>query len=196
MSIFLLLGFLCYGFAIIDFAGIFFGYDLTGTPFSPIAAIFLGSMLIKMGGGEEEGEEESPGLDSEGSAKGEYDLATAEDYSEAIRLEPDDAVHWHNRGLVYLTKGEWDQAINDYSEAIRLELVDYFVWHNRGIAYSMNGNYAQAIKDYSEAIKLESDNAESWRYRGEAYKELGDEVKAKADFLKAEELEAKAKSKP
>ena len=52
-----ILGYLCIGFGIIDFAGMFFGYDLTGVTWSPIAAGFLGSVLISMGG-DDEGEEE------------------------------------------------------------------------------------------------------------------------------------------
>ena len=39
------LAFLCFGFAIVDFAGMFFGYDLTGVSWSPIAAGVIGSIL-------------------------------------------------------------------------------------------------------------------------------------------------------
>jgi DNA-directed RNA polymerase subunit RPC12/RpoP len=34
----LILGYLCQLFAVIDFAGMFFGYDLTGVPWSPLVA--------------------------------------------------------------------------------------------------------------------------------------------------------------
>lgn len=30
-------GWMCYGLAIVDFAGMFFGYDITGVAWSPIA---------------------------------------------------------------------------------------------------------------------------------------------------------------
>ena len=52
MSIFRILGLLCFGFAIADFAGMFFGYDLTGVSWSPIAAGVVGSVLTRIGGGE------------------------------------------------------------------------------------------------------------------------------------------------
>lgn len=35
----------CYIFAVIDFMGMFFGYDITGVSWSPIAAGFLGTIL-------------------------------------------------------------------------------------------------------------------------------------------------------
>jgi hypothetical protein len=42
---FQLLGVLCFGFAVIDFAGMFFGYDLTGVSWSPIVAGVVGSAV-------------------------------------------------------------------------------------------------------------------------------------------------------
>lgn len=44
-----LLGYLCYAFGIIDFLGMIFRYDLTGTPVSPIIAGVVGTILIKVG---------------------------------------------------------------------------------------------------------------------------------------------------
>ena len=43
------LGVFCYIFAVIDFCGMFGGYDLTGTPVSPVIAGLIGSALIKIG---------------------------------------------------------------------------------------------------------------------------------------------------
>jgi len=43
------LGYLCYAFAVIDFAGMFFGYDLTGVSWSPIVAGVIGSILVRAG---------------------------------------------------------------------------------------------------------------------------------------------------
>lgn len=36
----------CYVFAVIDFAGMFFGYDITGVYWSPMVAGFLGTLLV------------------------------------------------------------------------------------------------------------------------------------------------------
>jgi len=43
------LGYLCYVFGVIDFAGMFFEYDLTGVSWSPIIAAFAGSLFIYIG---------------------------------------------------------------------------------------------------------------------------------------------------
>ncbi|HMN91348.1 MAG TPA: hypothetical protein PKD70_15365 [Saprospiraceae bacterium] len=42
-------GYLLVIFALIDFAGMFFGYDLTGVDWSPIVAGLIGGFLIKQG---------------------------------------------------------------------------------------------------------------------------------------------------
>jgi hypothetical protein len=44
------LGLICYGFGMVDFAGMFFHYDITGVPWSPIVAGITGSILCSIGG--------------------------------------------------------------------------------------------------------------------------------------------------
>ena len=60
--------------------------------------------------------------------RGKTDLDRAiADFSEAIRLDPEDAVAYHHRGFTYLRiayrrkTGDYERAIADYSEAIRIE---------------------------------------------------------------------------
>ena len=56
-----ILGYLCVGFGILDFGASFFGYDLTGVQWSPIAAGLVGSVLINLGGGDKSSDsDESP----------------------------------------------------------------------------------------------------------------------------------------
>ena len=53
--------------------------------------------------------------------EGEYELAIAA-FTEAIRLEPQNAVSYVFRGLAYQRKCDFDKTIADYTEAIRLDL--------------------------------------------------------------------------
>jgi len=50
---------------------------------------------------------------------GDLDLAIA-DYTEAIRLDPNDVGAYFNRGLAYADSGDFDPAIADITEVIRL----------------------------------------------------------------------------
>jgi tetratricopeptide (TPR) repeat protein len=51
--------------------------------------------------------------------KGDHDKAIAE-YTEAIRLDPKDAMAYNNRGWAYRKKGELDKAKQDFDQAEKL----------------------------------------------------------------------------
>jgi len=72
--------------------------------------------------------------------------------TEAIRLNPNDAVAYYNRGMAHNNKGDYNQAIADFSQAIRLNPNDAATYYNRGNAYNNKGYYDQAVADYDLAI--------------------------------------------
>ena len=62
-----------------------------------------------------------------------------EDYTEAIRLDPELAVAYSNRGLAYDELGQMERAVADFDEAIRLDPQLALAYHNRGNAYYKTG---------------------------------------------------------
>ena len=44
-----------------------------------------------------------------------------QDYDEAIRLDPQDAVAYYNRGVAYKNLGQTERANQDFAQAIRLD---------------------------------------------------------------------------
>ena len=87
------------------------------------------------------------------SQAGDYDKAIAE-YTEAIRLDPKDAVAYYNRGLAYGNKDETDKEIADCTEAIRLDPKFALAYNNRGWAYAKKREKAKAEADFEQAKKL------------------------------------------
>jgi tetratricopeptide (TPR) repeat protein len=86
--------------------------------------------------------------------KGDHDRAIA-DYTEAIRLDPQFAIAYNNRGVSYNGgKKDYDRAIADYTEAIRLNPQYALAYNNRGNAYQAKGNQARADADFAEARRL------------------------------------------
>src|SRR4051812_59470 len=61
------------------------------------------------------------------------------DYNETIRLNPNDASAYFNRGKFWDAKGDFDRAIADYSEAIRLDPKYAAAYNNRGLAWNDKG---------------------------------------------------------
>ena len=76
------------------------------------------------------------------------------EYDEAIRLRPNDAAAYANRGSVYASKSDNDRAIKDYSEAIRLDPKNMRAYGVRGDAYRGKSDFDRAAKDYGKVIEL------------------------------------------
>jgi tetratricopeptide (TPR) repeat protein len=62
--------------------------------------------------------------------KSEYDKAIA-DYTEAIRLDPQNAQVYTCRGWAWQNKSDFAKALADYNEAARLDPKDSFAVNNR-----------------------------------------------------------------
>jgi tetratricopeptide (TPR) repeat protein len=117
-----------------------------------------------------------------------YDLAIA-DFTQAIRLDPDNAQSYSERGVVYGDSGDYDLAIADFSQVIRLKPNNAVGPHNRGIAYTDKGDYDRAIADLSQAVTLDPYYASAFYNRGNAYSGKGDYDRAVADFTQAVTLD-------
>jgi lipoprotein NlpI len=125
------------------------------------------------------------------TAKGDYDRAIA-DFSEMIRLSPQEPAGFNNRGTAWRAKGDYDRAITDYNEAIRLNPQhpqQAVAFNNRGMAWAAKGDYDRSISDYNEAIHLNPKYARALNNRGVALNEKGDYDRAITDFSAAIRLD-------
>jgi tetratricopeptide (TPR) repeat protein len=112
------------------------------------------------------------------------------DFTETIRLEPNNSEGFYNRGLAYAQKGDFDSAIADFNETIRLAPKFANGFYNRGLAYSRKNEFDKAIADFSEVIRLEPKAWGGFRSRGTAYYFKNDFDKAIADYNEALRLDA------
>ncbi len=111
-----------------------------------------------------------------------------EAYSRAIKLKPNYAEPYNNRGVTYGEKGNLNRAIVDYTKAIKLKPDYAEAYNNRGVAYGNKGDFDRAIVDYNKAIELKPDNAIAYYNRGVAYGNKGDFDRAIADYTTAVKL--------
>jgi tetratricopeptide (TPR) repeat protein len=77
------------------------------------------------------------------------------DYSEVIRLNPQYAKAYCNRGLARYNKGDLDGAIADYDEALRLDPQFDIAYYNRAFARADQKDYMGAVADGQKAIDLQ-----------------------------------------
>ncbi len=119
---------------------------------------------------------------------GEYERAI-QDLDEAIRLDPQYAFAYNNRGIAYRLLGQYNRAIQDYDEAIRLDPQYADAYYNRGVAYYNLGQYERAIQDWDEAIRLDPQYALAYNNRGIAYANLGQYEREIEDYDEAIRLD-------
>jgi uncharacterized caspase-like protein len=111
-----------------------------------------------------------------------------EDYDQAIKLKPDYADAYYNRGIARSDLGDNKGAIADYDQAIKLKPDFAEAYYGRGNARSNLSDNKGAIADYNQAIELKPDYADAYINRGNARSKLGDIKEAIADYKKAVEL--------
>ncbi len=87
-------------------------------------------------------------------------------YDTAIRLQPDYAEVYNNRGNIKSGLGSHDAAIDDYDEAIRLNPNFAEAYSNRGAIKFKLGKHAAALTDLNEAIRLQPNFMNAYINRG------------------------------
>lgn len=79
-------------------------------------------------------------------------------FSEAIELEPTD-VHYHRRGLVYLSQDKLSSAIRDLTLSLEKNPQYTHSLTSRARAYTLQGDFEKAQKDYEALVALKDEKA-------------------------------------
>jgi tetratricopeptide (TPR) repeat protein len=116
-----------------------------------------------------------------------------ENYSQALRLNPNYGEAYFGRGDARGDLGDKQGAIEDLTQAIRINPNQLRSYGARGLFRSQSGDQEGAKADFQKALKI-SINSEDYRDyigRGVAYAGLGDNQGAIADFDQAIRLNPK-----
>jgi len=95
-----------------------------------------------------------------------------EDFDEAIKLNPNYADVYKDRGNAYRDLKQYERAIEDYKNALELNPEYTLAYTNRGIAYRDLKQYEKAIEDHNKAIELNPEYAAAYINRGIVYRRL------------------------
>ena len=113
------------------------------------------------------------------------------DFQEAIRLDPKNAIGHLNCGAIYLKKGQPLNALNSFEKAILYSSKDREIYyHGRGQALIRLRRYKEAIQDFDKAVSLKPNYWEAYHARGIAKSGIKDDDGALADYNKALAIDA------
>lgn len=108
--------------------------------------------------------------------------------TQAIGLNPANALAYSIRGAVYYRLNNLNAAIADYNKAIQLNPGDYKTFYNRGLAYVKLNDFRKAEADFGNAILLNPNDADSCYNRGVCRQRLGNVYGAQQDLNRAKAL--------
>jgi tetratricopeptide (TPR) repeat protein len=100
------------------------------------------------------------------------------DFTQALRLDPNNANTYRERGDVYSDLGDQERAIADYSQAIKLNPNDVWAYNGRGIVYDNKGDFDRAIADWEAVLRIDPNdfraksNIETVDERRKQYQEI------------------------
>ena len=105
------------------------------------------------------------------------------DYSEGLRLEPNDRAALNNRALLRTQVGEYSLAIQDWDKLLQLEPDHYIARYNRALLHLRLGNLRSSLEDLNIVLKRYPIFAEGFMARAEVRRKMGDVKGATRDEL-------------
>ena len=88
-----------------------------------------------------------------------------EDFSRALRLNPDNAKALYYRGVVYRVTGRSNEALRDLDECLRRDPYHFDGAFARAQLYYELGDYARALRDCDRALEIMPESGEARKFR-------------------------------
>jgi len=108
-----------------------------------------------------------------------------EDFSEILRLEPENADAYRYRGYGYKGLQKDDEALDDFTRAVQVDPYNERAYRARGDYYLNHNQPGEARDDYSRLVQLDPSNSYYFYLRAYAALTAGDTLDAIPDYRKA-----------
>ena len=112
------------------------------------------------------------------------------DFTQAIRLDPNQATTYVNRSIAHIRLKDYSSAIDDCDRAIAIKPDYADAYNSRGTAYLGRNELGHAIEEYCHAIALNPDYAHAYFNRGVALLHI---VEIEGDGARSDLITAKEK---
>ena len=78
-----------------------------------------------------------------------------EAYDEAIRMDPEFAQAWSDKGSALVELNRSEEAIEAYNKALEIDPQDAMTWYHKGLALASQGEYDESIKAFDKALEID-----------------------------------------
>ena len=95
---------------------------------------------------------------------------------------------YHNRGVAYLNKKHYQEAIRDFDVSIALLPKHSLIYNDRAVAYLETGRYLEALNDFDTAIWFDPGYYNPYLGRAQVFEALGNPDAARRDYARSCEL--------
>ncbi|MEW5959403.1 MAG: tetratricopeptide repeat protein [Chloroflexota bacterium] len=109
-------------------------------------------------------------------------------FSQAITLDPTLYQAYHNRGVIYMLQGSYEQAVLDFNKAIDIKADVADIYAQRGFSFKELGHLDKALADFDKALGLDPDAVYVYYYRAVLYQDSADPDQALAAYNRFIEL--------
>lgn len=106
------------------------------------------------------------------------------DLNAAIKLNPNHAASYIERGRIYLSLEKYHKAVDDFNKAIELDPKCTAAYVCRGIAYKNLNKLNAALANFNKATEIDSTNAQAYIERGKVYVLRKEYVEARNEISK------------
>ncbi len=111
--------------------------------------------------------------------------------NDLLKTNQKNAGIYYNRGVLYASKNDTEQAIIDYSKAIEIDKNHADAHYNRGLAYIKKERYEEAIRDFTATLKTEPNLVDALCNRGNVFYILNNYSSAIRDYTTAINIKPK-----
>lgn len=101
-----------------------------------------------------------------------YNLAF-EKLNKAIELNPNDAVLFHTRGVLYDELQKYDLALQDFNNALNIAPNDFLILFSRGVLHDKQKKYDLALQDYNASLNINPNNIKCINNKANLYRKIG-----------------------
>ncbi|MEB3339195.1 tetratricopeptide repeat protein [Okeania sp.] len=115
-------------------------------------------------------------------AKQQKQLAAIASYTEALKLNPRNALILYQRGNSYYIEKDYEKAIEDYIAAIEIKSNYNHAYYQLALAYYEQKNNEKAITNLTQALRTNPNYTKAYDQRGKIYYEIGDYKNAIQDY--------------